>query len=495
MTKRNASVFNRYLQRGTALALVTLFGGVGLTQQAAAQDNAPAEPAVSDVTEVVIVGTRASQRSSIDRKKRAKTATDSIVAEDVGKFPDRNIGEAISRIAGVALNRGDFNEGVDVTVRGNSSDVTNVEIDGLGVLENSTTGGLWAGGSGRSKDFREFPAEMIKSVDVVKGSTAAMTEGGLGGSIVIKTRTGLDFKKPYYSFQAAETQSSVNERWTPSFNFIGANQFMGGRLGLLMNLSMSTVQNDAHVTEGATSANAGHFRLIDFDGSAEKTYSLDPNLFRDGTINTAFANSSPFAAGSQAFSGQAKTPLTVAQASQAAQTKADCYAYFPALDGNNAAAAQRVQELQTCLNQWNDYTPSLQRYLVKRDVEHRKALDLRADYRLTDNLTVFGKIAYSERDVDNHQLTYTRGTVNINTLNVATPNYTGRTYTDTTAFPIQRTAIPGSGYYLYNGVSQGSVLANGNNEASRYVNGIVANINPASVTVDDSHHLTKFTIS
>ncbi|WP_035426715.1 hypothetical protein, partial [Asticcacaulis sp. AC460] len=101
---------------------------------------------------------------------------------------------------------------------------------------------------------------------------------------------------------------------------------------------------------------------------------------------------------------------------------------------------------------------------------------------------VFGKIAYSERDVDNHQLTYTRGTVNINTLNVATPNYTGRTYTDTTAFPIQRTAIPGSGYYLYNGVSQGSVLANGNNEASRYVNGIVANINPASVTVDDSHH-------
>ncbi|ESQ92918.1 hypothetical protein ABAC460_01335 [Asticcacaulis sp. AC460] len=495
MTKRNASVLHRHLNKGTALALVTLFGGLGIGQTVAAQDTPQADAAATEGDTVVVVGTRASQRSSIDRKKRAKTATDSIVAEDVGKFPDRNIGEAISRIAGVALNRGDFNEGVDVTVRGNSSDVTNVEIDGLGVLENSTTGGLWAGGSGRSKDFREFPAEMIKSVDVVKGSTAAMTEGGLGGSIVIKTRTGLDFKEPFYSFQAAETRSSVNETWTPSFNFIGARRFMDGRLGVLVNYSQSTVKNDAHVTEGATSANAGHLRLVDFDNSPNKTYSLDPNLFRDGTINTPFANSTAFGAGSLPFSGQAKTPLTLAQASQAAQTKADCYAYFPALDGNDAAAAQRVQELQTCLNQWNDYTPSLQRYLVKRDVEHRKALDLRADYRLTDNLTVFGKIAYSERDVDNHQLTYTRGTVNINTLNVATPNYVGRTYTDSTTFPRQRTAIPGSGYYLYNGASQGTVLANGNNEASRYVNGVVANINPSSITVDASHHLTKFTIS
>jgi outer membrane receptor protein involved in Fe transport len=40
-------------------------------------------------------------------------------------------------------------------------------------------------------------ADLIKSVDVVKGSTADMTEGSLGGGIIIKTRTGLDFKKPF----------------------------------------------------------------------------------------------------------------------------------------------------------------------------------------------------------------------------------------------------------------------------------------------------------
>lgn len=490
MIRGSKMSFAKYLQGTTALIALGL---AAVPAMSYAQDAAPADPAASNDDAVVIVGTRASQRSSIDRKKRAKTATDSIVAEDVGKFPDSNIGEAISRIAGVALDRGEFNEGTSVTVRGNNSDVTNVEIDGLGVLENSTTGGLWAGGSGRNKDFREFPADMIKSVDVVKGSTAAMTEGGLGGSIVIKTRTGLDFKKPYFSLSVRESMSSVNERWTPSFNFVGARKFMNDRLGVLVNYSQSTVQNDAHVTENATSANAGHFRLIDFDNSPEKTYSLDPALFNDATVNNTFANSSVFTSGP--LNGQAKTPKTLAQASQSAATKADCYAWFPAIDGNTNAAAQRVQELQTCLNQWNDYTPSLQRYLVKRDLEHRTAFDLRADYRVSDNFTIFGKIAYSRRNVDNHQLTYTRGTVNVNPTTVTTPSYNGRTYSDTTTFPRTRSAVAGSGYYLYPGVSQGSVLASGTNESSRYVNGIVANIIPSSVEYDDSHHLTKFTIT
>ncbi|MBP2160806.1 MULTISPECIES: TonB-dependent receptor [Asticcacaulis] len=485
-------MFAKYLQGTTALVALSL---VAFPAASFAQDAAPADPAASNDDAVVIVGTRASQRSSIDRKKRAKTATDSIVAEDVGKFPDANIGEAISRIAGVALNRGDFNEGTDVTVRGNSSDVTNVEIDGLGVLENSTTGGLWAGGSGRSKDFREFPADMIKSVDVVKGSTAAMTEGGLGGSIVIKTRTGLDFKKPYVSLSLRNTMSSINERQTPSINFVGARKFMNDRLGILVNYSQSRVINDNHATENATSRNAGQFRLIDFDNSPNKTFSFDQDLVRHATANNVIADSTAFTAGP--FAGQAKTASTIVGASEAAQTKADCYAWFQPIDGNNNASARRTQELQTCLNQWNDYTPSLTRYIIRRDDEQRQALDLRADYRVSDNLTVFGKFAYSRRNVANHQLTYDLGTVNINPTTVTTPSYNGRTFSDTTTFPRQRSAVAGSGYYLYDGVSQGTVLSNATNtvEGNRYVRGIVANIVPGSVVVDSAHHLTSFDIT
>ena len=117
------------------------------TQDAASAQAAEAAPAggqaaapaargnneVASGIATVVVSTRKSQQSSIARKKNAATALDSIVAEDVGSLPDRNIGEAISRMAGVALDRGDFGEGVTVAVRGNGPDLTRVEIDGMAV--------------------------------------------------------------------------------------------------------------------------------------------------------------------------------------------------------------------------------------------------------------------------------------------------------------------------------------------------------------------------
>ena len=92
---------------------------------------------------MIVVGTRAAQRTSIERKKRAATAMDSIAAEDVGKFPDQNVNEAISRVAGVALDRGDNGEGQGISVRGNGMESTRVDIDGMTVL--NTNGALSSG--------------------------------------------------------------------------------------------------------------------------------------------------------------------------------------------------------------------------------------------------------------------------------------------------------------------------------------------------------------
>lgn len=50
-----------------------------------------------------------------------------------GKFPDRSVGEAISRLAGVSLERGEYGEGTTIKVGGNMASQTGVGIDGLGV--------------------------------------------------------------------------------------------------------------------------------------------------------------------------------------------------------------------------------------------------------------------------------------------------------------------------------------------------------------------------
>src|SRR6187399_2875660 len=188
------------------------------TAPAATATPATASAASTELEEVVVIGTRAAQQASIDRKKNAATAVDSISAEDVGKFPDQNVNEAISRVAGVALDRGDNGEGQGISIRGNGPEQTRVEIDGMSVLNTngSLSGPISATSGGRAADLRELPAAIIKSIDVFKGTTAAMTEGSLGGTVRIETRTGLEFDKPFLQFSTDGQRNSITDELTPS---------------------------------------------------------------------------------------------------------------------------------------------------------------------------------------------------------------------------------------------------------------------------------------
>jgi TonB-dependent receptor len=492
-------MWSKYLRTTTGLVVLSMLSVPAVTF---AQGTGGAAAAPADDTVIVVTGVRASQRSSIDRKKKAATATDSIVAEDVGKFPDKNIGEAISRIAGVALDRGSFNEGGEVALRGVGSSQTNVELDGLGVQNTSISGtlnGVDANATGRNKTFQEFPADLIKSVDVVKGSTASMTEGGLGGSILIQSRTGLDFKKPFFSFRFDETQNSLSQKWTPEFNIIASRKFLGNRLGILLNYSNSTVYNDNSSAQPVTSGNAGLFRSADFDNSLEKTFTFNP----DTVSKTDAAATQPVGLGSSLVTFE--SPLSLVTKSAGAKTKADCYALFPALTtaqvasfGSSTSSAARTArgvqtgELQTCLNQWNDYTPSLVRYFTNQDIEHRQTLDLRADYKVNNDLTVFAKFNMNKRNINNTQQTFQQGQFAFNTASVSTPTFNGVPWTLTTA-PGNAgygtlNQVAGSGYYIYDGISTQAT-------ENVPVRGVAVNVDPTTVVVDKSHHVIAATIT
>ena len=91
-----------------------------------------------EVETITVIGTRASLKSGIERKRNAGTVVDSIVAEDIAQFPDKNMGEALSRVTGVQLSR-DFGEGMPGSIRGVDPDLNRVEINGMSVL--SANGG------------------------------------------------------------------------------------------------------------------------------------------------------------------------------------------------------------------------------------------------------------------------------------------------------------------------------------------------------------------
>jgi TonB-dependent receptor len=449
---------------------------------------APAAPAAPD--RILIVGTRASERDAIARKRDADTARDAVVAEDVGTFPDRNVAEAISRIAGVALERGIYGEGTTISVRANVPEYVRVEIDGLGVQAAGGTD-LNFGGSGRGVDLRELSTDLIKSIDVVKGSTVDMTEGSLGGSVVIRTRTGLDFDKRYLAFRLARQANTINNRRTPNLNLTYADRFLDRRLGVVLNLTRSDARNESHAAL-ISDIDQGASRAVDFDGASEKTVSYNP-----ATVSTQDpAATAPLARWAKTGGGtfDSLSPLDVVTRSAAAQSKADCYAAFPfyasadlaaiSQSANRAAAQrQRADELLSCLNQWNDYTPQHLRYLIRREYDQRLYGDLRVDFKVDARLSLYAKVNRNTRRIDDDQLFLSLANLLVNT--------DGR-YADSGASPnIVRTPLSNSGYYLYpTPVNLGA----GGSTYRGLTNGSVVNVAPSSVTVDANHHVTRYTV-
>ena len=71
----------------------------------------------AEMEEVVTTGIKSSLMDALEIKRNKIGVTEIITAEDVGKFPDGNIAEALARVSGIAIDRSNI-EGKEVTVRG-----------------------------------------------------------------------------------------------------------------------------------------------------------------------------------------------------------------------------------------------------------------------------------------------------------------------------------------------------------------------------------------
>ena len=56
-----------------------------------------------EIEEIITTGIRGSLMQSMDRKRESNGVVDAITAEDIGKFPDQNLAEALQRITGLSF--------------------------------------------------------------------------------------------------------------------------------------------------------------------------------------------------------------------------------------------------------------------------------------------------------------------------------------------------------------------------------------------------------
>lgn len=207
----------------------------------AAETEAKTATANSDI---IVVGVRQSIASSLVRKRESKNVVDSVVAEDAGKLPDNNVPEAIARVPGVNITRGE-GQGGDVTIRGLQGIQTTINGNDVPVGDN------------RNLSLSDIPAELIKSIDVYKSRDASQPEGGVGGTVNIELRRPLDLKRGITA--AGSIRGLYDDRTKKASPYgsllIGGNFDTGiGDIGFLLNGSYTkTFWNESFVTNESPS--------------------------------------------------------------------------------------------------------------------------------------------------------------------------------------------------------------------------------------------------
>jgi iron complex outermembrane receptor protein len=149
----------------------------------AAQDSGGSAQAPAD-NDIVVTGFRASLNAALNLKRESVSAIDAIVAEDIARFPDQNLAEALQRIPGIAIQR-DAGEGRAITVRGLGSQFTRVRVNGMETVATSTDGA--SANRDRAFDFNVFASELFTSVVVHKTAEASLDEGSLGAVVDLNT--------------------------------------------------------------------------------------------------------------------------------------------------------------------------------------------------------------------------------------------------------------------------------------------------------------------
>jgi len=204
-------------------------------------DQAPGTIDAADPGDIVVTGYRSSLAKSTNAKRASTGFTDSIFAEDIGKFPDTNIAESFNRIPGVTITRDVTGEGTNVAIRGLGSNFTNVTLNGAPIAV-ASSGATDAQGTDRSVDLSFFPTDLFTKLTVNKSYTADLLEGGAAGNVDLRSARPFDRSTSFLAYNIQGTNQSPEDRIGVRGSLIGS--WRGEKVGILAGVSAQRLFTD-----------------------------------------------------------------------------------------------------------------------------------------------------------------------------------------------------------------------------------------------------------
>ena len=218
--------------------------------QAAAQTEGitsnPSDPVEETTTPadgaIIVTGIRRSLQKARDIKRNSDVVVDSISADDISALPDRSVTEALQRIPGVAIDR--FSAGRDPDHF--STEGSGVVVRGLTYTRSELNGrDTFTANNGRGLSFSDVPAELLGGVDVFKSPSADMVEGGISGTVNLRTRVPFDQEKRLILAGSAElSYGDMRKEAAPTLSVIASNRWTTpiGEFGLLGSFARSKLK-------------------------------------------------------------------------------------------------------------------------------------------------------------------------------------------------------------------------------------------------------------
>lgn len=176
-----------------------------------------------ELKEVQVQGVFSGQRKALNMQKNSMGVTNVVSADQVGKFPDSNIGDALKRINGINVQY-DQGEARFGQVRGTSADLSSVTLDGNRIPS--------AEGDTRNVQLDLIPADMVQTIEVNKVVTSDMDGDAIGGSINLVTKNS-----PYrrvINATAGMGYNAVSGKLEKELGVTYGDRFFNNKLGIML---------------------------------------------------------------------------------------------------------------------------------------------------------------------------------------------------------------------------------------------------------------------
>ncbi|MBO9624391.1 MAG: TonB-dependent receptor [Sphingomonas sp.] len=286
---RGARWLRGSLKSGASILAV---GSLLAAAAAHAQDEpAPTEAGADEAAQtktddtIVVSGIRGALESAAQIKRNASTFVDSITASDIATLPDLSVAEALGRIPGLTVSR--FPAGGGASPDFPSPEGRGNLIRGLGFVRSEFNGrDAFTANGGRALDWSSIPPELVGAVDVYKNQSADLIEGGIGGTINLRTLEPFDRRGPIVAVAVDGTYSDLRKKWSPSGSITLGNRWRVGNseFGLLGSYSRSILDSRIHGWQ----QNSPVPKVIDANGNIPQN-----GAFNDGGRLNEFAGVDP----------------------------------------------------------------------------------------------------------------------------------------------------------------------------------------------------------